>query len=108
VIETKAATWVPGPAPGIDVLPLYRNARHPETMDLLHVSGGARLSHQAHPGGAEIFVLDGVMVGADGEHAAGSWLRLPDGAEWWLGGTGKKGCTVYIKCGHLAAAAPAR
>ncbi len=108
VIETKTATWVPGPVPGIDVLPLYRNPRHPETMDLVHVSGGARLSHQAHPGGAEIFVLDGVMVGADGDHAAGSWLRLPDGAEWWLGGTGKKGCTLYIKRGHLAPAAPLR
>ncbi len=54
----------------------------------------ARLSHQAHPGGAEIFVLDGVMVGGDRDHAAGTWLRLPDGAEWWLGGTGKKGSTL--------------
>jgi hypothetical protein len=104
VIETTTATWTPGPVPGIDVLPLYRNPRHPETMDLLHVSGGARLSHQACPGGAEIFVLDGVLVSDDGDHGAGTWLRLPDGAEWSLGGKGKKGCTLYAKRGHLAAA----
>ena len=105
VVETRTAKWAPGPVPGIDVLPLYRNARHPETMDLLHVSGGARLSHQACPGGAEIFVLDGVLVSDDGDHGAGTWLRLPDGAEWSLGSKGKKGCTLYAKRGHLAAAA---
>jgi anti-sigma factor ChrR (cupin superfamily) len=106
VVETATATWAPGPVPGIDVLPLYRSERHPETMDLLHVSGGARLSHQACPGGAEIFVLDGVLVSDDGDHGAGSWLRLPDGAEWSLASKGKKGCTLYAKRGHLAAAAP--
>ena len=106
VIETAAAKWAPGPVPGIDVLPLYRSPRHPETMDLLHVSGGARLSHQACTGGAEIFVLDGVLVGDAGDHGAGSWLRLPDGAEWSLSSKGKKGCTLYAKRGHLAAAAP--
>ena len=106
VIETATAKWAPGPVPGIDVLPLYRNTRHPETMDLLHVSGGARLSHQACPGGAEIFVLDGILVSEDGDHGAGSWLRLPDGAEWSLDSKGKKGCTLYAKRGHLAAATP--
>ena len=106
VVETKTATWVPGPVPGIDVLPLYRSDRHPETMALLHVSDGARLSHQACPGGAEVFVLDGVLVGNDGEYKPGTWLRLPDGAEWSLGGKGKKGCTLYAKRGHLANAAP--
>jgi quercetin dioxygenase-like cupin family protein len=107
VVETTTAKWVRGPVPGIDLLPLYRSAHHPETMDLLHIFGGARLSHQACPGGAEIFVLDGVLVGDDGDHGAGSWLRLPDGAEWSLGGKGEKGCTLYVKRGHLAAAAPA-
>ncbi len=106
VVETATAKWAPGPVPGIDVLPLYRHERYPETMDLLHVSGGARLSHWACPGGAEIFVLDGTLVSDDGDHGAGSWLRLPDGAEWSLGSRGKKGCTLYAKRGHLAAAAP--
>ena len=101
VVETKTSTWTPGPVPGIDVLPLYSHAHHPETMDMMHVSGGARLSHQACPGGAEIFVLDGVLVSDDGDHPAGSWLRLPDGDEWSLGSKTKKGCTLYVKRGHL-------
>ncbi len=104
VVDTKTATWSPGPVPGIDVLPLYRSPRHPETMELLHVSSGAKLSHQACPGGAEIFVLDGVLESDDGSHGAGSWLRLPDGDEWSLGSKAKKGCTLYVKRGHLAAA----
>lgn len=104
VIETTTATWAPGPVPGVDVLPLYRNPRHPETMELLHVSSGVRWSQPADHGGAEIFVLDGVLESTAGNHTAGSWLRLPDGTEWWLGGTGKKGCTLYAKRGHLAAA----
>ena len=101
VVDTKSANWTPGPVPGVDLLPLYHNARHPETMELLHFSGGASLPHHDCPGGTEIFVLDGVLEDGDGSHAAGSWLRLPDGAASTL--RSKKGCTLYTKRGHLAA-----
>ena len=54
VVDTKSANWTPGPVPGVDLLPLYHNARHPETMELLHFSGGAALPHHDCPGGTEL------------------------------------------------------
>ena len=70
-------------------------------MELLHFSGGAALPHHDCSGGAEIFVLDGALEDDQGSYAAGGWLRLPDG--WQCALRSKKGCTLYIKRGHLAA-----
>jgi anti-sigma factor ChrR (cupin superfamily) len=67
----------------------------------LHFSGGASLPHHDCSGGAEIFVLDGALEDDEGSYAAGGWLRLPDGCQYAL--RSKKGCTLYIKRGHLAA-----
>ena len=101
VVDTKTATWTPGPLPGVDVLPLYRSPSHPESIELLHFSGGASLPHHDCSGGAEIFVLDGALEDDEGSYAAGGWLRVPDGCQYAL--RSKKGCTLYIKRGHLAA-----
>ncbi len=101
VVDTKTAIWAPGPLPGIDVLPLYSDAGHPESMELAHFSGGAASPPHDCPGGLEIFVLDGTLEDDEGSYAAGSWLRLPDGSECAL--RSRKGCSVYLKRGHLAA-----
>ncbi len=101
VVDTKTSPWTPGPLPGVDVLPLYRNGAHPEVMELLHFSGGACLPRHDSPGGTEIFVLDGTLEDDEGSYAAGTWLRLPDGRACAL--RSNKGCTLYTTRGHLAA-----
>ena len=80
VVDTKSANWTPGPVPGVDLLPLYHNARHPETMELLHFSGCASLPHHDCPGGT---VIDGTGTPpqADAEAIASfdDLGRLPEG-----------------------------
>ena len=100
VIDTEGAKWRPGPVPGIDVLPLYEHPAYPETMALMHFSGGAAMAKHACPGGAELLVLKGVLENGAESFPAGAWLRLPDGNEFAPGS--EAGCTIYIKRGHLA------
>lgn len=99
VVDTKSTPWTPGPVPGVDVLPLYRHPAYPETMDLFHFSAGAALPGQDCAGGSEVFVLDGGVEEGDARHGAGAWLRLPDGDRLAL--RSRKGCTLYVKRGHL-------
>lgn len=54
--------------------------------------------------GAEVLVLDGLLLHAGQALAAGSWLRLPPGPCPLLS-AGPDGVTVYLKTGHLAALA---
>lgn len=102
VVDTAQAKWVPGPVPGIDLLPLYQHAAHPETVDLVHISAGASLPRQAYPGGVEVFVIEGSFTREGREHGPGAWLRLPDGSEF--GARAVNACTFYRKCGHLKTA----
>ncbi|MFQ5772889.1 MAG: cupin domain-containing protein [Kiloniellaceae bacterium] len=99
VVDTKSATWTPGPVPGVDVLPLYQHPAHPETMALMHFSAGAALPGHDCRGGEEIFVLDGELLDGDGRYPKGTWLRLPHGSAF--APRSNKGCTLYVKRGHL-------
>lgn len=106
VVDTTTAQWQPGPVPGVDVLPLYSHTAYPETIELLNISGGASLPAKAYPGGVEVFVIDGSFA-YDGEtFGKGAWLRLPAGSEF--GARTKTACRLYMKQGHLAAAAQGR
>jgi len=99
VIDTRSATWKPGPLPGVDVLSLYANGAYPETMELLHFAAGAALPHRDCPGGLELFVIEGDIADGDGSYGAGTWLRLPHGSDCNL--RSRKGATLYVKRGHL-------
>jgi anti-sigma factor ChrR (cupin superfamily) len=99
-IDTRSARWRAGPAEGAETLPLYEEPGFPETIALLRLAPGAFLPPREDPGGAEVFVLDGVLEDGEGRYAAGAWLRLPPGAT--QAPRSAEGCTVYLKRGHLA------
>jgi len=99
VVDTRNASWKPGPVPGVDALPLYANGAYPETMDLLHFAAGASLPHRDCPGGLELYVIDGDIRDSLGSYGAGTWLRLPHASDCSL--RSDKGATLYVKCGHL-------
>jgi anti-sigma factor ChrR (cupin superfamily) len=106
VIDTRAARadWFPsGEAGGIEVLPLH--AHGPERVTLERWAPGTRLARRAHPGGAEFLVLEGSFADGDGAYPAGSWLRLPPGSVH--APRTDEGCLLYVKTGHLGAAAAA-
>lgn len=102
-VDTSSAAFAPGPVPGVEVLPLHDVET--ETVQVQRWSPGARASAHTHPGGAEIFVLEGTFADDNGSYPTGSWIRLPDGESH--APFSDAGCLVYIKTGHLAAMAAA-
>jgi len=99
VIDTRTAEWFPGLAKGIAVLPLHGFAS--ERVSLVRWAPQTRFMVHAHPGGEEVFVLDGAIEDEEGRYAAGSWLRNPPGSQhqpFTL-----EGCLLYVKIGHLPA-----
>jgi len=99
VIDTSKSSWVPGLVSGLEVLPLH--AFGSEHVALVRWAPGTVFQPHGHPGGEEIFVLDGVFQDEHGTYPAGSWLRNPPGSvhrPW-----SEMGCTIWVKTGHLPA-----
>lgn len=99
VIDTTNAAWVPGLVRGLEVMPLQ--AFGSEHVALVRWAPGTVFQPHVHPGGEEIFVLDGVFQDEHGSYPAGSWLRNPPGSHHrpWS----EAGCTIWVKTGHLPA-----
>ncbi|PSB39321.1 cupin domain-containing protein [Aphanothece minutissima] len=97
VIDTGSSTFVPGLVPGLCVLPLH--AFGLEHVALVRWEPGTRFPLHAHPGGEEIFVLEGVFEDEQGAYPAGTWLRNPPGSRHVpFSGSG---CLIWVKTGHL-------
>ena len=97
VIDTRTATWHPGLVDGLEVMPLH--AFGSEQVALVRWAPGTQFQAHRHPGGEEIFVLEGVFQDEHATYPAGSWLRNPPGSvhcPWSEGG-----CTIWVKTGHL-------
>ena len=99
VVDTTTADWRPGSAPGLSVLTLYEDDRHPETMRLVRFAPDTAFREHDHPGGEEIFVIDGDVKDEHGQYEAGSWVRYPPGSRHSV--SSEAGCTLYVKSGHL-------
>ncbi len=97
-IDTARASWQPGEVPGLQVMPLSQYGF--ERVQLLRLAPGTRLERHGHPGGEEIFVIDGAFEDEQGRYARGAWLRNPPGSAH--GVLSQDGCTLYVKTGHLA------
>lgn len=103
VRDTEAMDWLRRDVEGISAKPLYSSDEFPETMSLVRYDPGTRFPAHDHPGGEEIFVLEGELEDEHGRYPAGTWLRQPPGsrhAPW-----SEEGCVLYVKYGHLGAAA---
>jgi anti-sigma factor ChrR (cupin superfamily) len=84
---------------GLEVIPLHGFGS--EHVALVRWAPGTRFQPHSHPGGEEIFVLDGVFQDEHGSYPAGTWLRNPPGSvhrPW-----SDPGCTIWVKTGHLPA-----
>ncbi len=100
VVATKTAPWQPSAMPGIEVLALYDHPDHAEQVALVRFAPGASFPRHEHPGGEEIFVLDGSLEDEHGRYGTGTWLRQPPGSTH--SPHSPEGCTLYLKSGHLA------
>ncbi len=97
VIDTGTSTFVPGLVPGLTVLPLHGFGT--EHVALVRWEPGTRFPLHAHPGGEEIFVLEGVFEDEQGAYPAGTWLRNPAGSRH--APFSSRGCLIWVKTGHL-------
>ena len=84
--------------PGVEVLPLYQDAR--ETVRLERWGPATQILLPA-TGGIEILVIEGSFGDGNETFESQSWLRLPADATL-TARSGANGCKVWIKTGHLA------
>ena len=99
-VHTHAEAWRPSGRPGVGQKLLYADARFQDASRLERFAPGAAPGGEIYVAGAEIFVIEGVLEDAHGAHPAGTWLRLPPGAEHRP--RAPKGAVLYVKAGGVA------
>jgi anti-sigma factor ChrR (cupin superfamily) len=99
-INTRSQAWLPGLVPGLSVMPLH--SFDGVNTALVRWAGDTRFSTHSHPGGEEIFVLEGVFRDEAGVYPAQSWLRSPRWSQH-TPFTGPEGALIYVKVGQLGA-----
>lgn len=96
-VDTRTAEWYPGRVRGLSILPLHSFGT--EHVALVHWEPNTRFTPHSHPGGEEIFVLNGEFADEHGRYPAGTWLRSPPWSRHQP--YSDTGCTIYVKTGHL-------
>jgi len=96
----RLQTWRAGLVPGLSVMPLHEFDG--VSTALVRWAPQTRFNTHTHPGGEEIFVLDGLFQDEAGDHPAGTWLRSPRWSRH-TPFTGSEGALIYVKVGHLGA-----
>lgn len=99
-IDTNRTEWLPGTAPGLQVMPLHEFDG--VSTALVRWAPHTRFDAHTHPGGEEILVLEGRLCDEFGAYPAGTWLRSP---RWSRHEpfTADEGARIYVKVGHLGA-----
>jgi anti-sigma factor ChrR (cupin superfamily) len=99
-IDTRTASWQRGLVPGLMVMPLHEFDGI--SSALVRWAPHTRFNQHVHPGGEEIFVLDGLFRDEHGDYPAGTWLRSPRWSRH-TPYTDAEGALIYVKVGHLGA-----
>jgi anti-sigma factor ChrR (cupin superfamily) len=99
LLNTKASDWYPGLVPGLSVMPLHEHDG--VSTALVRWAPNTVFNPHVHPGGEEIYVLDGVFHDEFGAYPKGSWIRSPRYSKH-APFTKEEGAFIYVKVGHLA------
>jgi anti-sigma factor ChrR (cupin superfamily) len=88
--------WVQSPSDGVSRVHLEREAEESgHTTSFVRFAPGSRFSQHTHPGGEEIYVIDGVFSDEHGDYPAGTYIRNPPGSVH--SPFTKQGCTLFVK-----------
>jgi len=96
-INTLTTLWQPGVVPGLSVMSLH--SFKTEHTALVRWDPETRFNPHTHPGGEEIYVLDGVFEDEQGVYPKGTWLRNPSYSRHHP--FTRQGCTIFVKTGHI-------
>ena len=97
-LDTRAAQFQPGAVPGVEALQLHQHGS--ELVRLVRFAPNLEFPGHDHPGGEELFVIQGSLHDEYGDYPQGSWVRSPVGSSHDAS-SGPQGCLLWIKTGHL-------
>ena len=96
VIETANQEWEESYAGGVARKKLERQAEESgKATSIVRYEAGSRFPTHSHPGGEEIFVLEGVFSDETGDYPAGTYIRNPIGTSH--APFSEKGCVIFVK-----------
>jgi anti-sigma factor ChrR (cupin superfamily) len=97
-IDTNNTAWHPGLVPGLAVMPLHEFDG--VGTALVRWAPNTVFNPHVHPGGEEIFVLEGVFYDEHGSYPSGTWIRSPRYSTH-RPFTKSEGALIYVKTGHI-------
>jgi anti-sigma factor ChrR (cupin superfamily) len=102
VMHAADMDWQPSPSPSVWRKRFYRDgpAEAGIVTSVVRYDAGSEFPTHHHPGGEEIFVLDGVFSDENGDYPAGTYLLNPDGTSH--APFSKDGCTLFVKLRQYA------
>ncbi len=102
VVRTADMDWQPSPSPTVWRKRLYLDgpAEAGIVTSVVRYDAGSSFPSHSHPGGEEIFVLEGTFSDEHGDYPAGSYLLNPDGTSH--APFSKDGCTLFVKLRQYA------
>ena len=93
--------WEDSPAKGVTRKKLERQeAEKGRATSIVRYAPGSEFVTHQHPGGEEIFVLDGVFSDEHADYPAGTYMRNPAGTSH--APFSKQGCTLFVKLCYFA------
>ena len=104
VVNTNNNGWVPSELPGINSCFLEKESPSESleaglSTSLVTYAPGSQHPAHDHPGGEEIFVLEGVFSDEYGDYKAGTYIRNPAGIQHTP--FSKQGCKLLVKHNHF-------
>ena len=96
VVCSRDQPWIPSPRRGVLRRPMYRlGGEVARATSVVRYEPGSVFDNHKHPGGEEIFVLEGVFQDEQGDYPAGTYLRNPPGSSH--SPRSLDGCEIFVK-----------
>jgi anti-sigma factor ChrR (cupin superfamily) len=103
IVDPGEYRWVTSPQAGVSRMMLDRVGDEcARATSIVKYQPGSAFSRHAHPGGEEIFVLDGVFSDETGDYPAGWYLRNPPGSSH--SPSSRYGATIFVKLQQMSPA----
>jgi anti-sigma factor ChrR (cupin superfamily) len=101
VVDTTKTDWLSEGHAGRYVKKLNVSPGYPEIENIrfTKLDKGIHVASHAHPGGNEMFILEGSIADEHGLFVPGDWIRQPAGSRHapWT----DDGCVLYVRDGHI-------
>jgi anti-sigma factor ChrR (cupin superfamily) len=97
IMHAADMEWQPSPSPNVWRKRFYRDgpAEAGIVTSVVRYDAGSKFPTHHHPGGEEIFVLEGMFSDEHGDYQPGTYLLNPDGTSH--APFSKDGCTLFVK-----------